>query len=470
MALIPFLLVGLFALGSDPTNDLVSRADLGRALQRFERAWMASEPTPEDVERINRAFDAVTLSFFGGRMGEAIGDLERLTASITGSEPRWLTLVAYRVRIEPPVLARSSSSSAQVFLDRLFATEAEVPAGLELRLRSAADASVVHRLPLDKRKASAASFDADEWPVGRYVVLLGAGELEVEVGQWFVVDESLDRLRAANASRLNVLSFPDPPRRQALVSCLERNALLKDRPSSNRTAEAFCDLAALQADISTEIAMLEKGQNPYRGRTGDTWRTLEFAGRKLPVRVYAPASVVSRGKPVPLVVVYHGAGGDENMFFEAYGTGVIRTLADRHGFLVVAPATMAAMNDARSFDTLVQVMSFDYWVDPKRITVLGHSMGAGAVAGLLEDRASKIAAAACLAGGGRFSKSIPPTLVVAAEHDPLANAQRLQGAVKRSQAAGAPVELWLAERYGHTVFVGDMLPEIVAWLLGHSRD
>lgn len=46
--------------------------------------------------------------------------------------------------------------------------------------------------------------------------------------------------------------------------------------------------------------------------------------------------------PRPLLVVLHGAGGDENMFPEAYGAGIIKRIAEKHGLLVASPRRTAS--------------------------------------------------------------------------------------------------------------------------------
>ena len=103
--------------------------------------------------------------------------------------------------------------------------------------------------------------------------------------------------------------------------------------------------------------------------------------RDLPLRVHRPAGLPADARP-PLLVAFHGAGGDENFLFELAGDGHLKTLADRHGFVVACPSTMDFMGDAAAFDALVADLSRDHAVDPERVFLFGHSMGTGPVAGI----------------------------------------------------------------------------------------
>ena len=132
------------------------------------------------------------------------------------------------------------------------------------------------------------------------------------------------------------------PLMQALVSARARAALLVDVPSVDRSAEFLVDPARLAADVEREVRALEKGKNPYARYAGDLWRSFRGANASvIPYRLVASSAVATSRKPVPLMIVLHGAGGDENMFIDAYGAGITPTMAKTSGVLVVSPATTA---------------------------------------------------------------------------------------------------------------------------------
>jgi hypothetical protein len=95
-----------------------------------------------------------------------------------------------------------------------------------------------------------------------------------------------------------------------------------DCPETNHSA------AHLLATAEEALKDLSVGEAYFgRSRTGTYWLTLASQKSRVPVRLLAPETVV-QGKPLPLVIAWHGAGGSENMFFDAYGNGP-RTIRPR---------------------------------------------------------------------------------------------------------------------------------------------
>jgi len=189
-------------------------------------------------------------------------------------------------------------------------------------------------------------------------------------------------------------------------------------------------------------------------------------GNSIPYHLFIPPD--ARG-PVPLLVVFHGAGGDERMFFAGYGAAEILRLARAHGFAVLSPPTVAVMNRPQVLEALVAAVGQQVPVDPDRVYLLGHSMGAGAAWGLARQRPGVVAAVACIAGGCGAGEGGPPLLVIAAEVDPLAAPAPLEAIVRAAREGGHDAEFRLAKGWGHTLVVGAVLPEAVTWLLSRTR-
>lgn len=272
-----------------------------------------------------------------------------------------------------------------------------------------------------------------------------------------------DELRLAALVRLNRLTPEEEPLQLALGAAKARAALLVNQPSTSDSAQFFCDRPRLAKDLIREIEALEKGEDPYRRRLGDWWRSLPLEKGALPMRIYAPFAA-TQDKPVPLVIALHGAGGDENMFFDAYGAGVIKTLADKHGFLAVAPRVGLKLSDA-TMERLITALRYQYPVDTQNIFLVGHSMGAGAAFSLAAANPSRYRAVACLAGGPRGkAEKLPPLLVIAGALDPLANASSLEKGCLALKESGHAVTFERREDAGHTLLVTEVLPATLTWL------
>ncbi len=255
---------------------------------------------------------------------------------------------------------------------------------------------------------------------------------------------------------------------QAHASAVARAGLLTDVASRTRSIELMIDPRVHAAAITREVAELKAGRNPYAKRSGDWWRVFATDGaRRVPARVVVPPSSVERTTPAPLIIALHGAGGDENMFVDAYGAGVLTRLADSLGAMIVSP--LANGFTPAMFDTLVAVMSREYTIDAKRIYVVGHSMGAGLTSSLANARGTRIAAVACIAGGAAITAAgAPPALFITGTLDPVIPAARVKSAADATRAAGQRIEYRELASEGHTLIVGRVLPDAIAWLFGRS--
>jgi poly(3-hydroxybutyrate) depolymerase len=238
----------------------------------------------------------------------------------------------------------------------------------------------------------AMELDASSVPAGPHVldvqVLDGSRTLSTASLRLWVQPRLADRLRA-----LDVAAREAPPSVKAdlrypgeLVRQLDRGAL----------ELGTADIGALLGAAEEVAAAARGGTDPFAGRTGDFERQYVLDGTTeiMPYRVFVP-SAYDGSKPLPIVVALHGLGNNEDSFFDSYQRRV-PALAEKHGFLVVAPlgyrvdgfygwgaATAAdpAVKQVRerSEQDVLQVlarMRRDYRIDERRIYLLGHSMGA----------------------------------------------------------------------------------------------
>jgi predicted esterase len=256
------------------------------------------------------------------------------------------------------------------------------------------------------------------------------------------------------------------PLAQALLSTRERAKLLVDVPSPDRSAEFLNDPAKLSRDLAREVSVLERGRDPYIGLVGDFWRVYRGANNALvPMRIVAPPSANVR-KPVGVLLVLHGAGGDENMFVDAYGSGLVTKLAAEQRLILVSPKTDVFGATPEHFDALMALLRKEFRIDSARVYLIGHSMGAAAAARLAQARPAQIAAVAMLAGGSPITvPNAPPSLFIGAELDGIIPAARVEAAAKATP--GATYELFRHE--GHLLMVGNGVRRAVPWLVTHTR-
>jgi predicted esterase len=270
--------------------------------------------------------------------------------------------------------------------------------------------------------------------------------------------EAPSAVRAALEARLGRLDSTGVLA-QAVASAKARAALLVDVPAPDRSAEFLADPVRLAAEVTREVAALERGTNPYAGRRGDVWRVLRGDGGVLvPVRVVVPPS----RRPLGVLVALHGAGGDENMFVDAYGAGVTPRMAAEANLVLVSPATTAFARSPATLDSLLAVLGREQRIDATRVYLLGHSMGAGAAAKLAGERPQLVRAAACLAGGAPVTVAgAPPVLFLGAALDPVIPASRVKAA-----ATATPTGTYEERaQEGHTLMVGGGVRRAVPWLV-----
>jgi predicted peptidase len=170
-----------------------------------------------------------------------------------------------------------------------------------------------------------------------------------------------------------------------------------------------------QEQISESRALaksIPSSEDPQRQVKGDLHRKYRFsaANADMPYRLYIPSSWDGKSR-LPLIVILHGAGSDENWYLDANDKQLIR-LAEQHGYILVSPlgytrmgaygtplrlpavfgnpeaaAQQRASVDAERERTLelsekdvinvLEIVLNEYPVDRSSMFLTGHSMGSG---------------------------------------------------------------------------------------------
>ena len=174
---------------------------------------------------------------------------------------------------------------------------------------------------------------------------------------------------------------------------------------------------------------------------GDHDRSLTVDGLTRTYIAHVPPRV-SEGRPLPLVLAFHGGGGNASGF-KAYAG--LDALADREGFVVVYPdgsgrlgrrlltwnaggccgyAASQNVNDVAFTLAVVRDVARNVSIDPARVYATGHSNGAMMAYRLATEASERVAAIAPVAGAMQVASFLParevPVLHVHSVDDPRA--------------------------------------------------
>lgn len=207
--------------------------------------------------------------------------------------------------------------------------------------------------------------------------------------------------------------------------------------------------------IEAELAALAKGQNPFSNERGEVERAYQAPdGKLVPYRLYIPKSY-DGASVKPLVVMLHGALGDEGYYFSGlFDPSVIKGEAERRGWVLAGVNGRGrfsgyqgpAMDD--TFE-VVKCVTRDYRIDPSRIYLTGHSMGGFGVWLIAAARPDLFAAIAPVSGGAPMKgdalnallekvKALP-VMVVHGSRDGIAPPQLSREMAAAAQKAGLKV-------------------------------
>ncbi|MBC8164679.1 MAG: hypothetical protein H7Y20_02270 [Bryobacteraceae bacterium] len=246
------------------------------------------------------------------------------------------------------------------------------------------------------------------------------------------------------------------------------------------------EVSVASFDLPLEIArgeklaiVLESGADPLANARGDmrlAYRS-DVDNTLQPYRLFIP-SMYDGTKPIPLVVALHGMGGDENTLFDRYGDGAFIKIAEKHGYMMVAPKGREPASMYRGpaeqdiFDVLARVR-LDRRVDELKIFMTGHSMGGFGTWSAAFRHPEIFAAIAPIAGGGdprgmERLKQIPQ-IVVHGDNDKTVNVSMSRRMVEAGKTAGVTIEYVEVPGGGHNDVVVPALPRIFGFFEQHPK-
>jgi predicted esterase len=414
-----------------------SRFELGQRLRAFEVAWECQTDAQARAKAVPHLNAAVN-DFFSFRLDQAAHSLDRARFAVqSDSAPAASVAWATALSLRPGTrLVDTATVSLEISLAPFYKVEGDVPknTAIHLALRDGAAKTTtvaqdeVLKLPWRGKLPWAAVPEGDYQLTAE--IIIGKDRIALNPQTLSVAANTVSRLQSLEDGLGRIKAKPNTTQRATIAAHLGilKSLVAKETPETNYPAARLLD----EAEAAMKI-VATGGDYFGKARPGEFWITLANDQSSLPVRLMAPESV-TKGKPLPLVIALHGAGGSENMFFDAYGNGKIAELCRQRGWLLVAPR-LSLFGPGMPVDRMIAEISQLYPVDKQQVFIVGHSMGAMQAINLAQQASEPVAAIAAVSGGGRVGKPGNWTktafLVIAGDQDfGLPGARRLSQALR----------------------------------------
>lgn len=454
------------ALGAQ-TKAQSDRYELGRRLRCFEVAWNRIGPDAKCKQRVLPHLQTAVSAFFTLRTSEVCRALAEAEHALTaeGALPPEVLWAKSLVVAPACALLDVRSEKIAVLVRSAFAFEGECPAKARIVVELREDDSnepvafLEHvptgsdtriELPLTGKSVHA----AEHWLDAR--VFVGDAVLARSTARVSIASDLEARIAAVAAAVAEAESKDTVPTTDG--ETLKLLARMLAAMAKGRVQETDFAALALLADAERIVECVRKGEAWFTDRLrGDHLVQLRYGNRTLPIRCFVPEKLAT---PAPLVIAFHGAGGSENMFFDAYGAGEIVRRCRALGWVLVTPRGGMA-EPAAGVAELARCLP----IDQKRVFLVGHSMGAANAAAAAPD-IPDLAGVALLGGGGmiRGRWSAIPTFLGAGSADfGLSGVRNSQRALERQK-----LERLVFREYPeveHLAVVAVALPEVFDFFL-----
>jgi predicted esterase len=440
------------------------RYELGQRLKSFEKAW--DQQTDQAArKRALAILPKVTDKFFSFQLGEAGRVLDQARWALKSDKPMPDDVVwAWSLTCEPEhflTVSDGDSGHIRVKCRQFYKTDCAAPAKSWMT-------SMIGKLPKeigplgkfpDISLSSYAQFAKSGDATFKAELIVGETQ---EVRSWtqsFVLDD--DWHIFDNGKRECLKSIEAKWKVETLESATLRHRLATFPEYRRTNPETTLAVASLIEEMKSMLAVGSEKPFFTHTRPGDFWMAFPTGkDQRTPARLFVPEKLDPK-KQVPLIVALHGMGGSENLFFEGYGDGQIVKLCKERGWLLVAPR--CPLFGPPPVETIVKQLGERYPVDPNRVYLVGHSMGAAQSVDLVQQHPKLFAGIALLGGGGRVKDAKPfaelPTFVGIGTKDQIAfrTAKDLNKTLSEGKAAKLTYKEY--EDLEHLVIVREALPD-----------
>ncbi len=470
------------------------RYQLGRRLERFERAWQGADP--ESRARSTASMEQAVGSFFSLQLGRAGKFLDQGWLQVTGVEEseqveRFAGL-GWKLEFERTLLDLKDPvvrGRASVFYDSASANEGTDGLGKRHEV-------VLSLWPWSDNgaKGSASEATAGEPFLRRRVTLVVGEPFELDLGGLAPGDYLIECFGEGVGSGVSDWICPS-------VSLVERTedrfgrmeqwleSVRKEPGHTSRSTAKFLakelsrgrkgtsfeidlpwnrllrDFEQIAAPNSIQEASIHGTFGEWVSESGWKWMQLSWEKSTQVVRIEVPEYDAKDSElKLPLLIALHGAGGSENMFFQTYGAGRLIELGRQRRWIVVSPRqTMAGLG--MDLGQMVEALSEILPVDRTKVMLVGHSMGAAQAMTQVSKHPERVRGVAALGGGGGViaSEAIRkvPFYVGAGDRDfGKSGAKRLSQQLER---LGCEVEYREYRDVEHMVIVQAALDDVFAF-------
>jgi poly(3-hydroxybutyrate) depolymerase len=218
-------------------------------------------------------------------------------------------------------------------------------------------------------------------------------------GQHAAIEKKLAKIRGFDGTKATIRY----PFDYARVINLGRRDLIPGRNPEDNVNNDYYDFSTEIRNSVTLLRSLESGKDPLLRIKGEHARHYAFAegGEIMPYRVFVPSRYEGKTK-LPLVVVLHGSGADQDTYFKRRGL-VLTTEAEKHGFIIVTPlgyrptggwgrtaspagpagnvpppdpsrVRISELSEKDAFN-VIELVANEYGIDRSRMYLMGNSMG-----------------------------------------------------------------------------------------------
>ncbi|HJQ24072.1 MAG TPA: prolyl oligopeptidase family serine peptidase [Blastocatellia bacterium] len=423
--------------------------------------------------------------------GKAWDERQRFIAS--------LTIEADRLVMEPN--QELSLSLVRIFptsTDKAFGAQPTVtfliaPAGKQTSSeakpqRPAGPITLTERIPIGEAQAGAARrlTLAD----GAYTIIArieAGGQQVADITQpLYVINDFSDQLAQLSKQVAAIKSSNDAKVKAvaALVATPEFQ-IERLRPLNKGRSEVVINPIDELDLIEARLAALAKGENPFAAERGEIERAYQATdGKLIPYRLFVPASYDGKAAR-PLVVLLHGALGDERTFFsDLYDPATVKGEAERRGYILAAVngrSRFSSYRDAAGDDPLevAAAVMRNYQIDPARVYLAGHSMGGFGTWVVAARKPELFAALAPMSAGppaqddelkALLEKLKPlPALVVHGAKDGILPPDLSKQMVEAAQKAGLQVTYLEVPDADHLTVIGASFAAVLDFFDKHAK-